>query len=76
MAIACCMRLWLLLQAIVTGRYISVIRGRPTRIFHADADPQRFWIAIGWDALLTSVPLAVIAWFAYVAWTAHRRGRR
>ncbi|MEB1611798.1 hypothetical protein VDQ74_18225 [Xanthomonas campestris pv. campestris] len=70
------MRLWLVLEAIVTGRYISVIRGRPTRILYADADPQRFWIAIGLDGLLTSVPLAVIAWFTYVAWTAYRHGRR
>ncbi|WP_252513636.1 hypothetical protein [Xanthomonas arboricola] len=75
-AIACCMRLWLVLEAIVTGRYISVIRGRPTKIFYADADPQRFWIAVCWDALLTSVPLAIIAWFTYVAWTTYRRGRR
>lgn len=72
-AIACCGRLWLLLEAISKRRYVSVIRGRPTRIFHADSDPQRFWISIGWDAALTCTLLAVIVWFAYAGWASHRR---
>ncbi|MBB4133197.1 MULTISPECIES: hypothetical protein [unclassified Xanthomonas] len=73
--VACCARLWLSLEAIVKGRYISVVRGRPTRIFYADSDPQRFWISIGWDVLLTSVPLAIMAWVTHVWWTERRRRR-
>lgn len=74
--IACCGRLWLLLEAISQQRYVSVIRGRPARIFHADSDPQRFWIYIGWDAALTCTLLALIVWFAYAEWSACRRRRR
>ncbi|APO97474.1 hypothetical protein OR60_04505 [Xanthomonas vesicatoria] len=62
-----------MLEAISKRRYVSVIRGRPTRIFHADSDPQRFWISIGWDAALTCTLLAVIVWFAYAGWASHRR---
>lgn len=74
-AIACVGRLWLL-DAVFKQRYVSVIRGRPTRIFYADSDPQRFWISIGWDAALTCTLLAVIVWFAYAGWKSHRRRRR
>ncbi|WP_311240193.1 MULTISPECIES: hypothetical protein [unclassified Xanthomonas] len=75
-AIACVGRLWLLLDAVFKQRYVSVIRGRPTRIFYADSDPQRFWISIGWDAALTGTLLALIVWFAYAGWKSHRRHRR
>lgn len=73
--IACCGRLWLLLDAIVEGRYVSVIRGRAARIFLAENDPHRFWISIGWDALLTCVPLALIGGFAYATWKGRCRRR-
>lgn len=73
--IACCGRLWLLREAILAGRYVSVIRGRPARVFLVDSDPHRFWIAVGWDALLSCVPLAIVGGFAYASWNARRQLR-
>ncbi|WAH65118.1 hypothetical protein [Xanthomonas hortorum] len=83
-AVACCGRLWLLLQAVISGRHVSVVRGRPARTFYADTDPQRYWISIGWDGLWTIALLAMVGVFAYLAWKdywrdradAMRRGRR
>ncbi|QBG85887.1 hypothetical protein EYR27_21635 [Xanthomonas oryzae] len=74
-AVACCARLWLLRDAILHGRYVSVIRGRPARVFLAERDPHRFWRSIGWDALLSCMLLAMIAGFAYATWNAGRRRR-
>lgn len=73
--IACCGRLWQLREAIFEGRYVSVIRGRPARVFLVDSDPHRFWIAVGWDALLSCVPLAIVGGFAYASWKARRSPR-
>ncbi len=74
-AVACCGRLWLLLQAVISGRYVSVVRGRPARTFYAETDPQRYWISIGWDGLLTTALLAMVGVFAYLAWKDYRRDR-
>ncbi|MEA9490024.1 hypothetical protein [Xanthomonas campestris] len=71
-AAACCMRLALLVEAVVKGRYVSVIRGRPTRIFLLDADPQRYWIAIGWDAALTGGLLVLLLVIARMWWLQRR----
>lgn len=68
--IACCGRFWLLGEAVFEGRYVSVMRGRPARIFLVDSDPHRFWIAVGWDALLSCVPLVIVGGFAYAGWRA------
>ncbi|KLD70360.1 membrane protein [Xanthomonas pisi DSM 18956] len=65
-----------MLEAISRQRYVSVIRGRPARIFDAHSDTQRFWISIGWDAALTCTLLALIVWFACAEWTSSRRTRR
>ncbi|WP_274391870.1 hypothetical protein [Xanthomonas campestris] len=54
------------------GRYVSVIRGRPTRIFLLDADPQRYWIAIGWDAALTGGLLVLLLVIARMWWLQRR----
>ncbi|AZR24716.1 hypothetical protein [Xanthomonas vasicola] len=62
-------------DAILQGRYVSVIRGRPARIFLAESDPHRFWASIGWDALLSCMLLAIIGGFAYANWTLRRRRR-
>ncbi|WP_425612619.1 hypothetical protein [Xanthomonas prunicola] len=74
-AIACCGRLWLLLDAILQGRYASVVRGRPARVFLAESDPHRFWISIGGDALLSCMLLAMMGGFAYANGKARRRRR-
>ncbi|MEA0671391.1 hypothetical protein [Xanthomonas campestris] len=71
-AAACCMRLALLVEAMVKGRYVSVIRGRPTRIFLLEADPQRYWIAIGWDAALTGGLLVLLLVIARMWWLQRR----
>ncbi|WP_261794210.1 hypothetical protein [Xanthomonas campestris] len=71
-AAACCMRLALLVEAVVKERYVSVIRGRPTRIFLLEADPRRYWIAIGWDAALTGGLLVLLLVIARMWWLQRR----
>ncbi|EFF43612.1 conserved hypothetical protein [Xanthomonas citri pv. aurantifolii str. ICPB 11122] len=73
--IACCGRLWLLRDAIPEGRHVSAIGGRPARSFLVDSDPHRFWITVGWDALLSCVPLALVGGFACASWKARRQLR-
>ncbi|PPV05913.1 hypothetical protein [Xanthomonas bromi] len=62
-------------EAILDGRYVSVIRGRPARIFLAENDPHRFGVSIVWDGLLSCVPLVLVGRVAYASWKARRHRR-